>query len=95
MRVLSEENSVYAAYTHAMAMREFDALCLPLLKSHTPAQIKRMRYKSSQAVFAAYLNTSPSTVQKWAQIKPYCKSENCIRRCYLGHPGPSGKIERG
>ena len=32
-----------------------------------PAQIKRMRYKASQAVFAAYLNTSPSTVQKREQ----------------------------
>ena len=37
-----------------------------------PAQIKRMRYKASQAVFAAYLNTSPSTVWKWGhgQKKP-------------------------
>ena len=53
----------------AMTMREFDALCLPPVKSYTPAQIKRMRmrYKASQAVFAAYLNTSPSTVQKWEQ----------------------------
>ena len=50
-------------------MREFDALCLPPLKSYTPAQIKRIRLrnKASQAVFAAYLNTSPSTVQKWEQ----------------------------
>jgi putative transcriptional regulator len=52
-----------------MTMREFDALCLPPVKSYTPAQIKRLRrrYKASQAVFAAYLNTSPSTVQKWEQ----------------------------
>ncbi len=50
-------------------MREFDALCLPPLKSYSPAQIKRIRLrnKASQAVFAAYLNTSPSTVQKWEQ----------------------------
>ena len=53
----------------AMTMREFDALCLPPVKTYTPAQIKRMRTrnKASQAVFAAYLNTSPSTVQKWEQ----------------------------
>lgn len=53
----------------ATTMREFDALCLPPVKAYTPAQIKRMRtrYKASQAVFAAYLNTSPSTVQKWEQ----------------------------
>lgn len=50
-------------------MREFDALCLPPVKSYTANQIKklRLRYKASQAVFAAYLNTSPSTVQKWEQ----------------------------
>ena len=50
-------------------MREFDALCLPPVKNYTANQIKklRLRYKASQAVFAAYLNTSPSTVQKWEQ----------------------------
>lgn len=48
-------------------MREFDALCLPPVKTYTPRQIKalRLRYSASQAVFAAYLNTSPSSVQKW------------------------------
>jgi len=48
-------------------MREFDALCLPPVKEYTATQIKRIRLhnKASQAVFAAYLNTSPSTVQKW------------------------------
>jgi putative transcriptional regulator len=53
----------------AVTMREFDALCLPPVKTCTPTQIKRLRarYKASQAVFAAYLNTSPSTVQKWEQ----------------------------
>lgn len=52
-------------------MREFDALCLPPVKDLTAAQIKRLRTKSkaSQAVFAAYLNTSASTVQKWEQGK--------------------------
>lgn len=50
-----------------VTLREFDALCLPPVKDYTPAQIKRIRQKTraSQAVFAAYLNTSPSTVQKW------------------------------
>ena len=56
-------------------MREFDALCLPPVKNLSAAQIKRLRIrnKASQAVFAAYLNTSPSTVQKWeqGQKKPY------------------------
>lgn len=50
-----------------VTLREFDAHCLPPVKVYTPAQIKRIRQKTkaSQAVFAAYLNTSPSTVQKW------------------------------
>ena len=50
-------------------MREFDALCLPPVRDLSAAQIKRlrMRNKASQAVFAACLNTSPSTVQKWEQ----------------------------
>lgn len=50
-------------------MREFDALCLPPIKPLSAVQIKRLRErnKASQAVFAAYLNTSPSTVQKWEQ----------------------------
>jgi putative transcriptional regulator len=50
-------------------LREFDALCLPPVKEFTAAQIKRIRMKSkaSQAVFAAYLNTGKSTVQKWEQ----------------------------
>jgi len=50
-------------------LREFDALCLTPVKNLSAVQIKRlrMRNKASQAVFAAYLNTSPSTVQKWEQ----------------------------
>ena len=52
-----------------MTMREFDALCLPPVKKLTANQIKRLRLKNkaSQAVFAAFLNTSVSTVQKWEQ----------------------------
>lgn len=50
-------------------MHEFDAMCLPPIKQYTATQIKRMRKRNhvSQAVFAAYLNTTPSTVQKWEQ----------------------------
>jgi len=53
----------------AQTMREFDALCLPPVKNYSAWQIKRLRMdnKASQAVFAAYLNTSLSTVQKWEQ----------------------------
>ena len=51
----------------AQTMRKFDALQLPPLKSYRPAEIKRLRLaaRASQAVFAAHLNTSVSTVQKW------------------------------
>ncbi len=53
----------------AQTLREFDALCLPPVKDFTAEEIKtlRLRCRASQAVFAAYLNTSPSTVQKWEQ----------------------------
>lgn len=52
-------------------LREFDALCLPPVKEYTAVQIKRIRItnNASQGVFAAYLNTSLSTVQKWEQGK--------------------------
>ena len=50
-------------------LREFDALCLPPVKKYSAGQIKRIRLKNkaSQGVFAAFLNTSKSTVQKWEQ----------------------------
>jgi putative transcriptional regulator len=48
-------------------MREFDDLCLPKVPSYTPKQIRaiRDRCKASQSVMAAYLNISPSALQKW------------------------------
>jgi putative transcriptional regulator len=50
-----------------VTMRQFDRLCLPTIEPLKPEQIKRIRERShvSQAVFAALLNTSVSTVQKW------------------------------
>ena len=56
-----------AGVMDARTMREFDALCLQPVKNLSAAQIKRLRtrLRVSQAVFAAYLNTSLSTVQKW------------------------------
>jgi putative transcriptional regulator len=48
-------------------MREFDALCLTPVQQMTPAKIRalRTREKTSQTVFAAYLNVTPSLVSKW------------------------------
>lgn len=50
-----------------VTMREFDTLCITPVAPLRPAQIKHIRETShvSQAVFAALLNTSVSTVQKW------------------------------
>ena len=58
-----------AGVMNEVTMREFDALCLPPVKNYSSDQIKsiRIRSKASQGVFAAYLNTSKSTVQKWEQ----------------------------
>jgi putative transcriptional regulator len=50
-----------------ITMREFDRLCLPPIEPLQPEQIKQIRVAAnvSQSVFAALLNTSVSTVQKW------------------------------
>ncbi len=48
-------------------MRRFDESCLTVPLPIEPAQIKRLRETNnvSQPVFARYLNTSESTVEKW------------------------------
>ncbi len=48
-------------------MREYNALCHLDIEEIPPERIKALREKArvSQAVFAAILNTSVSTVQKW------------------------------
>jgi len=58
-----------AGVMDTVTLREFDALCLPPVRLYTAEEIRdiRLRNKASQAVFAAYLNTSLSTVQKWEQ----------------------------
>lgn len=50
-----------------VTMREFNRLCLMPIESLEPGKIRQIREESnvSQAVFAAILNTSLSTVQKW------------------------------
>jgi len=48
-------------------MREFDESCLSVPTEMEPKRIKRIRERQrvSQPVFARYLNTSESTVEKW------------------------------
>lgn len=50
-----------------VTMDKFDRLCLPPAEPLTPEEIKKIREAShvSQAVFAAALNTSLSTVRQW------------------------------
>jgi putative transcriptional regulator len=58
-----------AGVMDVQTMREFDALCLPEVERYDAAHIKAIRENAcvSQSVFAAYLNTSPSTVRSWEQ----------------------------
>jgi putative transcriptional regulator len=48
-------------------MRGFDENCLAVPTEIKPQQIKKLRelHHVSQPIFARYLNTSESTVQKW------------------------------
>lgn len=49
-------------------MREFDEACLMPVPEYKGSDVKRIRMtiaKVSQTVFAAYMNTSVSAVQKW------------------------------
>jgi len=48
-------------------MRHFDESCLTRPAAIAPDEIKQLRERNkvSQPVFARYLNTSESTVQKW------------------------------
>jgi len=58
-----------AGVMDVQTMREFDALCLPTVEHYDAVRIKAIReqVRVSQAVFAAYLNTSASTVRAWEQ----------------------------
>jgi putative transcriptional regulator len=66
--VHSAVEGMYRAGTIDKAtMREFDEACLSTPAKMEPRRIKRIResQKVSQPVFARYLNTSESTVEKW------------------------------
>jgi putative transcriptional regulator len=58
---------VRAGVVGKQTMKEFDVLALAPVRDLSPRQIRSIRTQSrmSQAVFAAVLNTSVSTVQKW------------------------------
>jgi putative transcriptional regulator len=48
-------------------MRDFDVACLSVTPKFAPKDIQKLRKANhvSQPVFARYLNTSESTVEKW------------------------------
>jgi putative transcriptional regulator len=71
-RILDEMRETAAGLARAgvvdkQTMKEFDVLALAPVRDLSPKQIRAIRARSrmSQAVFAAVLNTSVSTVQKW------------------------------
>ena len=64
----SAAQGLYRAGTIGKAtMREFDESCLDKIPAFDAKDIKRIREHAhvSQTLFARYLNTSESTVQKW------------------------------
>lgn len=66
--VLETARGLHAAGAmEQVTLREFDRLCLPPVEPLSPGKIRKIRVQArvSQAVFAALLNTSVSTVQKW------------------------------
>lgn len=52
-----------------VTMRQFDAICPPLVRKFSAADIKQLRetLNFSQPVFALHLHTTASTVRKWEQ----------------------------
>jgi len=56
-----------AGFIDKRRMRKYEALCLGPIPEYTGASIRalRDRYQVSQAVLAAVLNTSLSTVRQW------------------------------
>ena len=64
----SAVDGMYAAGTiDKETMRTFDETCLAVPVALKPEDIKALRERNqvSQPVFARYLNTSESTIQKW------------------------------
>lgn len=57
----------HAGAMDALTMRNFDETCIerPAVWSKTKVRQLRLRYQMSQPVFAAYLNSTPSTIAQW------------------------------
>ena len=61
------QDDVIVERVYVLRGGDFDETCLAVTPSISPAAIKELREanKVSQPVFARYLNTSESTVEKW------------------------------
>ena len=46
-------------------MRVFDWMCLTPVEDMTPEEIRALRIRENQAVFARYLNVTTSLVSQW------------------------------
>jgi putative transcriptional regulator len=58
-----------AGFMDDVTMREFDAVCLPPLRSYSAKDVQRIRAgtKASQDVVAVFLNVKKVTVAAWEQ----------------------------
>lgn len=67
-----------------VTLREYDRLCLPPIEPLSRSKIRRIREQSrvGQVVFAALLNTSVSTVQKW-EIGQKRPTETALKLLHL------------
>jgi putative transcriptional regulator len=56
-----------AGFIDLRRMRQYDALCLPVVPAFTSKDIRALRGRLglSQPVFASVLNASPSAVRQW------------------------------
>ncbi len=61
------EGMYHAGTIDKTTLREFDEMCLVAPRALSSRDIKKLREKCrvSQPVFARYLNTSESTIEKW------------------------------
>lgn len=83
-----------AGFIDKRRMREFDALCLAPIPDYSSAKIRalRERYNISQAVLAAILNTSLSTVRQWEIGDKHPSGPSLKLLNLLDHKGPEGLL---
>lgn len=73
-------------------MQEFDVLCLSTVPDYDAAAVRalRERYRLSQTVLAAVLNTSASTVRQWESGTKHPSGSASKLLQILDRKGPEG-----